>query len=58
MEKLKEKQELLLLELSQKTDMQIHIIRPSLVYGPGVKGNLLSMKVAIEKRVVSPYSKN
>jgi UDP-glucose 4-epimerase len=45
----KRKAELLLLELSQKTDMQIHIIRPSLVYGPNVKGNLLNMKVAIEK---------
>ena len=45
----KRKAELLLLELSQKTDMQIHIIRPSLVYGPNVKGNLFNMKVAIEK---------
>lgn len=32
-----------LLELAEKTDMEVVIIRPPLVYGPGVKGNFASM---------------
>ena len=43
----KRKAELELIELSRHTDMKILIIRPSLVYGPDLKGNLLSMKNAI-----------
>jgi UDP-glucose 4-epimerase len=45
----KRKAELELLELSKQTDMKICIIRPSLVYGPEIKGNLLNMKTAIQK---------
>ena len=43
----KRKAELELVELSRDTDMKILIIRPSLVYGPDLKGNLLSMRNAI-----------
>ena len=43
----KRKAELELIELSRDTDMKILIIRPSLVYGPNIKGNLLSMKKAV-----------
>lgn len=32
-----------LLELAEETDMEVVIIRPPLVYGPGVKGNFASM---------------
>ncbi len=32
-----------LLELAEETDMEVVIIRPPLVYGPGVKGNFSSM---------------
>lgn len=32
-----------LIELSKKTDMELVIIRPTLVYGPGVKGNFLNL---------------
>jgi nucleoside-diphosphate-sugar epimerase len=44
----KRKAELELLKFSKLTDMKIFIIRPSLVYGPEIKGNLLSMKRAIQ----------
>ena len=40
--------ELELLDLSKQTNMNILIVRPSLVYGPEIKGNLLSMKRAIK----------
>ena len=39
----KREAELKLLEINKKNDMEILIIRPSLVYGPGVKGNLQTM---------------
>ena len=45
----KREAELKLLEIGQQSDMHISIVRPSLVYGPGVKGNLRLMQVAIEK---------
>mgnify|MGYP001245075463 CR=1 FL=1 len=51
----KRKAELRLIELSQKTDMKIYIVRPSLVYGPNIKGNLLNMKDAIEKGWFPPF---
>jgi len=47
--KTKRKAEIELIQLSKKTEMKIFIIRPSLVYGPGSKGNLLSMKRAIKQ---------
>jgi nucleoside-diphosphate-sugar epimerase len=44
----KREAELRLLELAKDTDMHLSIIRPTLVYGPGVKGNLKLMLSAIE----------
>lgn len=47
--KTKRKAELALIEISKSSDMQISIIRPSLVYGPNVQGNLKSMMLSIKK---------
>ena len=47
--KTKRKAELELIEFSKHTDMKLLIIRPSLVYGPNLKGNLSSMKKAINQ---------
>ncbi len=41
--------ERLLLELSRSTDMDVVIVRPPLVYGPGVKGNFYNFIKVIEK---------
>ncbi|UZE95111.1 UDP-glucose 4-epimerase family protein [Alkalimarinus alittae] len=41
-------------ELSQKTGMEVVIIRPPLVYGPGVKGNFTSMMRWLENGVPLP----
>ena len=45
----KAKAELRLLEIGKESGMHISIIRPSLVYGPDVKGNLKSMLLGVEK---------
>ena len=45
----KRKSELELIKISQKSNMKISIVRPSLVYGPNVKGNLNEMMFAIKK---------
>lgn len=47
--KTKRKAELELLKLSKEVDMKICIVRPSLVYGKQIKGNLLNMKKAIQR---------
>jgi nucleoside-diphosphate-sugar epimerase len=47
--KTKRESELKLLEIGQVSDMHVSIIRPSLVYGPNVKGNLQLMLSGIEK---------
>lgn len=47
--------ELGLLELSKKTKMEVVIIRPPLVYGPGVKANFLSMMKWLYKGVPLPF---
>lgn len=44
-----------LLALAQETDMDVVIIRPPLVYGPGVKGNFASMMKWISKPVPLPF---
>jgi nucleoside-diphosphate-sugar epimerase len=36
-------------EIAQTTDMEVVILRPPLVYGPGVKGNFISLFNAIQK---------
>ena len=47
--KTKREAELILLEIGRQSGMQVSIIRPTLVYGPGVKGNLGQMLSGIEK---------
>ena len=41
-------------EVSAKTGLEIVIIRPSLVYGPGVKGNFLSLLGWLKKGIPLP----
>jgi UDP-glucose 4-epimerase len=47
--KTKRQAELKLLEIGKKSGMHVSVIRPSLVYGPGVKGNLKLMLSGIRK---------
>ena len=47
--KTKREAELKLLEIGRQSDMQVMIVRPSLVSGPGVKGNLALMQRGIEQ---------
>ena len=42
--KTKREAEIKLLEIGRHSDMHVSIMRPSLVYGPGVKGNLRLMQ--------------
>ena len=46
--KSKREVELKLLEINEKYDMEVSIVRPSLVYGPNVKGNLRLMLSGIK----------
>ena len=45
----KREAELKLLEIGRQSSMHVSIVRPSLVYGPGIKGNLAIMRSGIEK---------
>ena len=45
-----------LIQISKKTKMEIVIIRPPLVYGPGVKANFLSMMKWINKGIPLPFA--
>jgi len=45
-----------LMNLGRKSGMEIVIIRPVLVYGPGVKGNILRLLQLIEKGMPLPFS--
>jgi UDP-glucose 4-epimerase len=47
--KTKHEAELKILEIGRQSGMHISIVRPSLVYGPGVKGNLALMRRGIEQ---------
>jgi UDP-glucose 4-epimerase len=47
--KTKREAELKLLEIGRQSDMQVMIVRPSLVYGPGMKGNLALMHRGVEQ---------
>lgn len=42
--------------ISQESGMEIVIVRPPLVYGPGVKGNFVSLLNAIEKGIPLPLA--
>lgn len=46
-----------LLQISQNTSMQVVIVRPPLVYGPGVKANFLKMMQLVNKRVPLPFAR-
>jgi len=41
--------EKVLVEIADRTDLEVVILRPPLVYGPGVKANFLSLMSAIQK---------
>ena len=43
-----------LMRLAEKSQMEIVIIRPPLVYGPGVKGNFLRMMQLLQKGIPLP----
>lgn len=43
-------------ELEQRTGLEVAIIRPPLVYGPGVKGNLLRLLGAVRKGAPLPFA--
>ena len=53
----KREAELKLLEIGRQSCMHVSIVRPSLVYGPGVKGNLALMRRGIEKNWFPPLPK-
>lgn len=40
--------------IAQETGLQVVIVRPPLVYGPGVKGNFISLLAAIDKGMPLP----
>ena len=44
-----------LLALAAETGMDVVVVRPPLVYGPGVKGNFASMVKLVEKRLPLPF---
>jgi UDP-glucose 4-epimerase len=50
----KRQAELELLDIVEESDMHVSIIRPSLVYGPNVKGNLKAMLSGIKKGWLPP----
>ena len=52
--KTKREAELELLKIGQEHNMHVSIVRPSLVYGPGVKGNLQLMLSAVKKGWLPP----
>lgn len=53
----KRQAEKLLLKLGTESSMDVTIVRPSLVYGPCMKGNLRDMYLAIEKGWFPPLPK-
>jgi len=52
--KTKREAELKLLEIGRKSDMHVSIIRPTLIYGPFMKGNLRLMLSSINKGLFPP----
>ncbi|PIE44165.1 MAG: hypothetical protein CSA50_01715 [Gammaproteobacteria bacterium] len=47
--------EQVLFDIARKTGMEVVIIRPPLVYGPEVKGNLASLAALIQKGIPLPF---
>ena len=54
--KSKHEAELALLELSSKTSMEVVIVRPPLIYGPGVKGNFKILLELLERKIPLPLA--
>ncbi|MCG9626580.1 SDR family oxidoreductase [Vibrio mediterranei] len=52
----KSEAELALLELSKQTGLEVVIIRPTLVYGPGVKANFASLMNLVAKGIPLPFA--
>lgn len=46
-----------LMKLAKETDMEVVIIRPPLIYGPGVKANFLSMMNWVYKKLPLPLGR-
>jgi len=46
-----------LMRLHENTDMDVTILRPVLMYGPNVKGNLNTLMRIISKRIPLPFAK-
>jgi nucleoside-diphosphate-sugar epimerase len=44
-----------LLSIAREHGMDVVILRPAVVYGPGVKGNFLSLLKVVDKRVPLPF---
>lgn len=42
--------------IAQETGLEVVIVRPPLVYGPGVKGNFISLLAAIERGIPLPLA--
>lgn len=42
--------------IAQETNLEVVIVRPPLVYGPGVKGNFISLLAAINKGIPLPLA--
>jgi len=42
--------------IAQETGLEVAIVRPPLVYGPGVKGNFISLLTAIERGIPLPLA--
>ena len=53
--KTKREAELKLLKIGKESSMNVTIIRPALVYGPGVRGNLQLMLSEL-RRLVSTFA--
>lgn len=48
--------EKILRRIEAKTGMEVVVVRPTLVYGPGVKGNFLSMMKVVQSGIPLPLS--
>jgi UDP-glucose 4-epimerase len=51
----KSEAEALLLQLAEETGLEVVIIRPTLVYGPGVKANVASLMSLVSKGLPLPF---
>jgi nucleoside-diphosphate-sugar epimerase len=49
--------EQVLINIAQRTSMEVVIVRPPLVYGPGVKGNLVALLKCIHKGLPLPFGR-